>query len=256
MNVMELLEHLVSDLKQTPNVLSVVLIGSGSRNELDEFSDLDIHVVMRGSERPPDQIFYRDNRLVNINFLDKANREAMFTDPWYTLKNLAAAREAKIFYDPDGWYKDLQQRAKNFTWLQVAKDADIAVSYVLAENAEEIHKILSGLSRGDLEKTLYALTGFMLAISSVAALANGVLCNSENKFWRAVRDAEPDAQWKILYWTTLGFSGESVMTRAEAALGLYQRSCTLYRAKLLPQHVPILEHVCFLIEARESYKLT
>jgi hypothetical protein len=215
---MEILEQLVYSLKQDSNVLSLVLIGSGSRNELDEFSDLDIHVIMRGGERPPDQIFYRDNRLVNINFLDKANREAMFTDPWYTLKNLAAVREAKIFYDPEGWYKDLQQRARAFTWQQVAKDADIAVSYVLAENVEEIHKILSGLSRGDLEKTLYALTGFMLAISNVAALANGVLCNSENKFWRMVRDAEPDETWKNLYWIVLGLNGESVETRAQAAL--------------------------------------
>jgi hypothetical protein len=250
MKFVELLEQLTTDLKQNSDVLSIVLIGSGSRNELDEFSDLDIHVVMRGTERPADQIFYQDSRLVNINFLDKANREAMFTDPWYTLKNLAAAREAKILYDPDGWYENLQQRARDFTWKQVAKDADIAVSYVLAENAEEIHKILSGLSRGDLEKALYAVTGLVLSLSNVSALANGVLCNSENKFWRMVRDAEPDAQWKTLYWTALGFNSERVEARAEAALALYLLSAELYRSKLLAKHVPILEQACKFIEAR------
>ncbi len=208
---------------------------------------------MRGTERPSDQMFYRENRLVNVNFLDKANREAMFTDPWYTLKNLAAVREAKIFYDPDGWYTDLQQRARDFTWQQVAKDADQSVSYLLAEGAEMVQKILSGLSRGDPEKTLYATVDLLNSLTNVSALANGVLSNSENKFWRAVRDSEPDEAWKNFYWTALGFNGESVVTRARAALQLYQRSANLYAAKLLPQHVEILEHVCSLIEARESY---
>lgn len=245
----KLLENIVAEHKHGGNTLSIVLIGSGSRGELDEFSDLDIHVIVRG-ERPPDQMFYRENRLVNINFLDTANREAMFTDPWYTLKNLAAAREATILYDSDGWYTDLQQRARNFSWQSVAKDADIAVSWVLAENAEEVQKILSGLSNNNLEKALYATTGLILSLSNVSALANGVLCNSENKFWRAVRDAEPDVAWKKLYWTALGFESESVTTRAEAAVRLYQRSALLYHTKLLAQHVPIIQHVCKLIEAR------
>ncbi len=195
-------------------------------------------------------MFYSEGRLVNINFLDKANREAMFTDPWYTLKNFQATREAKILYDPDGWYEGLQHRAKDFTWQQVAKDADLAVSYVLAENAEEIQKILSGLKHNNPEKALYAMTGLMLSISNVAALAHGVLCNSENKFWRSVREAVPDAQWQSLYWTMLGCHGDRVETRAQAALHLYQRSCELYRAKVLPQHLPILDHVCSLIKAR------
>ncbi len=244
---MELLESIIADIKHDPNTLSVVLIGSGSRGELDSYSDLDIHVIVRGNDRPPDQMFYRDNRLVNINFLDRANREAMFTDPWYTLKNLAAVREARILFDPDGWYTDLQQRARAFTWQQVAKDADVAVSHVLAENAEMVHKILSGLSKNDNEKTLYATVELVQSLSNVSALAHGVLCNSENRFWRAVRDAESDEAWKSFYWTALGLEGESVRTRAEAALRLYQRSVVLYQSKLLTQHLPILEQVCALI---------
>jgi predicted nucleotidyltransferase len=245
----KLLENIVAEHQQSSNTLSIVLIGSGSRGELDEYSDLDIHIIVRG-ERPPDQMFYKEGRLVNINFLDTANREAMLTDPWSTLKNLQAAREAKILYDIEGWYEDLQRRARNFTWQQVAKDADIAVSYVLAENAEEVQKILSGLTHNNPEKILYAMTGLMLSISNVAALAHGVLSNSENKFWRSVRDAIPDEEWKKLYWTMLGFHGDSVETRAQAAIRLYQRSCEIYRAKVLPQHLLILEHVCALIAAR------
>lgn len=243
---MALVESIVDDLKHNPNTLSIVLIGSGSRGELDVFSDLDIHVVVRG-ERPADRMLYRENRLIMINFLDKENREAMLTDPWKAVWDLAAAREAKILFDPDDWYKDLQQRARAFTWQLVAKDADIAVSWVLAENAEIAQKILSGLSSDNLEKTLYATVYLMQNLTNVAALANGVLCNSENRFWSMVRDSEPDSKWKTLYWTALGLASESVALRAKSALHLYRRSVKLYQQKLLPEHVPITQHVCNLI---------
>ncbi len=247
---MNLIKDIIAEHQDDPNTLSIVLIGSGSRGELDVFSDLDIHIVVRG-KRPADRMFYLD-RLVNINFLDKENRESMLTDPWKAIWNVAAAREAQILFDPDGWYTNLQQRAKAFTWPLVAKDADIAVSWVLAENAEIAQKILSGLSRNDFEKTLSATVYLLQNLTNVSALVNGVLCNSENRFWSMVRDSEADSEWKTLYWTALGFSGESVTLRAKSALYLYSRSAALYREKLLPQHMPIVEHVCNLVSDNVS----
>ena len=35
---MDVLNAVVTDLKQDPNALSIVLIGSGSRNELDNYT--------------------------------------------------------------------------------------------------------------------------------------------------------------------------------------------------------------------------
>lgn len=70
---MNILDELVSELEPDPNTLSIVLIGSGARSELGVFSDLDVHVVVRG-ERPADRMFYRRGRLVNVNFLDRQNR--------------------------------------------------------------------------------------------------------------------------------------------------------------------------------------
>ena len=246
-----LLKHIVTEL-EGDNTLSIVLVGSGSRGELDIFSDLDIHVVVRG-ERPPDQMFYRENRLANINFLDRENRESILTDPWKAVLNVAATREARILFDLEGWYADLQQRAQAFNWQLVAKDADIGISWVLAENAEIVHKILSGLNSNGLEKALHATVDLLAALTGAAALANGVLCNSENYFWSAVRDGESDTEWKTLYWTALGLGSESVTVRAKSALRLYVRSVALYREKLLPNHVPIVEHVCNLVASRGSY---
>ena len=246
---MDVLNELVGELEPDPNTLSIVLIGSGARGELDAFSDLDVHVVMRG-ERPADRMFYRQGRLINVNFLDRQNREAALLEPWMAFCNLSAIRGAQILFDPDGWYADLQQRAKDFTWSSLAKEANTAISWILAENGEWVQKILGGLAKGNLEKTLYATVSLLNNLTTLGAYANGVLPNSENRLWSAVRDGEADSAWKTFYWTALGFNSESVAARAEAALQLYQRSAGLHRAKLLPQHLEMVEQVLRLIEAR------
>jgi hypothetical protein len=243
---MGLLNTIVDPFIQNSNTLSVVLIGSGSRDELDAYSDLDIMVIVRG-ERPPDQRYHLENRLVNVNFLDTENRESMFSDPWRAILNIGATREAKILFDPDGWYANLQARARTFSWHSVQEAADLSISWVMAENAEMVQKILSGLSGANLEKTLYASNAVLKGMADVGALANGVLSNSENRFWSAVRDAEPDAVWKKCFWITLGFNDEGIITRAEATLGLYSRSFELHESKLLSDHLKIVRHVCGLI---------
>jgi hypothetical protein len=245
---MELVKRIIAPLERDKNTLSIVLVGSASREQMDAFSDLDIHVVVRG-ERPPDQMFCFEQRLVNINFLDRENRESMLTDPWKALRNIGAAREAQILFDPEDWYSNLQQRARAFVWQNVQAQADISISWVLAENAEEVQKILGGLSNNRLEKVLYALTSLLPNLANVAALANGVLTNSENIFWSSVRDAEPDQLWKELFWTALGFHQESLVTRGQAAVALYARSALLYQDKLLPEHLEIVQHVGTLQKA-------
>ena len=248
---MDLLGSIIAPFKQDPNTLSIVLTGSSVRGEMDAYSDLDIHVVVRG-KRPPDQMLVLENRLVNINVMDAENRESMLTDPWKAMANIAAARDARILFDPDGWYASLQERAKRFSWQTVAKDAAVAISWVLAENAEIAQKVLGGLTTGNHEKALYATVVLLTRLTDVAALANGVLSNSENRLWSTVRDAEPDTIWKNLFWVALGFNAETVTARAEAALSLYSRSVTLYQTKLLPEHLQVIQHAYRLIEARAA----
>ncbi len=246
---MDFLQKIIAPLEQNPNTLSVVLIGSAARNRMNAFSDVDIHVIVHG-ERPPDQMFYFENRLVNINFLDTTNRELMLSDPWKALLNIGATREAKIMFDPENWYVNLQQRARDFKWETVQAAADISISWVLAENAEYVQKILGGLQQQHLEKVLYAMVNLLPNLANVGALASGVLTNSENIFWSSVRDAQPDEIWRNAFWKALGFDSESIIARAEAALVLYARSALIYQSKLMPEHLIIVQNLCQRIEAR------
>ena len=249
---MQLLEPIVEELARDANNLSVVVIGSFSRGEENFFSDVDLHVIVR-NERPAGRIFYLNNRLINIYFSDKQNRESALHDPWMAIRNLAAIREANILFDPEGWYADLQRRAREFDWQEVAQAANLSASWVMAENAEIVQKILGGLRDGNSEKTLWATVDLVNALANVGALVNGVLANSENRIWSSIRDAQADSVWKTLFWKALGFEAETVVARARASLHLYHRTAILYLDRLLPNHAPIVQQVCTFIEA-ETYE--
>jgi predicted nucleotidyltransferase len=248
---MKVLEPILEELKQDKNTLSIVVIGSFSRGEEDSFSDVDTQVIVK-EDRPRDRIFYLENRLININFLSKENRESALHDPWMAICNLSAIREAKILFDPEGWYTDLQQRARSFNWKDVKQAADLSVSWIMAENAEIVQKILGGLQNGNPEKILRATVDLVSGLTDASALANGVLANSENRFWSSVRDSHADSTWKILFWKALGFSEESIITRANAALDLYDKTTTLYFDRLLENHKFIAQKACEFIKTRKS----
>jgi predicted nucleotidyltransferase len=236
--------EILSEFQTDPNVVAVVLVGSAARDEMDAFSDLDVHVVVR-DQRPPDRNYYQHDRLVNINFVDINNRQEMLTNPWRALWNVLPAVQAKILFDPSGWYASLQ--AKAFTWKQVQTAANLEVSQILAGNAEEVQKILSGLRSNNLEKTLYATLGLTSGMGSVGALARGALMTTENRYWSTICAREPDSRWQELLWMALGMNAETVVTRAEAALGLYVKSVELHSASLTVKDAVIATRAVKLI---------
>jgi hypothetical protein len=239
------LNQLLLEFASDANVLSIVVVGSAARQQLNGYSDLDIHVVVQ-SERPPDRSYYHNGRLVNINFMDKNNREQMFVSPWTAIWNIAATRSAQIFYDRDHFYNDLQTRARAFAWATVAEAARPEIARLLVGASEEVHKILAGLRFGLAEKMLYASNGLTLSLANAAALADGVLIESENHFYSSIAAANTES-WGVALWQALGFAGESITARAEAALKLYCLSIKRYSEHLTPAQRQISDQTLGLI---------
>jgi len=229
------LEPLVTELQENPEVLSIVLVGSGARGEMDDHSDLDLHVLVRG-ERPPDRLFYALERLVSVSFMDCDHQERIFTHPRAALWGIQTTRQAHLLYDPEGWYATLQTRARAFRWAQVEQSASLEVSQLLAGYAEEAHKILGGLECGLFEKAIYAAQGMWTGMADVCCLARGAFIETENRRWSTVRNAEPDKLWGELLWRVLGMNDELLATRGVAAAQLYVRSVALYGSHLTPEH--------------------
>lgn len=74
-------------------------------------------------------------------------------------------------HDPHGVFTDLQARARAVRWADLAAKADARAAQLLADNAEELHKVMGGLNSGDDAKP------------------------SENVFLGRARDAWSDSEW-------------------------------------------------------------
>ena len=229
-------DRLTLEFQSDPNVLAVVVIGSAARGDMDAFSDVDVHVVVRDA-RPPDRRFFRDGRLTNINFLDRANREAMLTDPWYAMWNILPTIGARVLFDPDGWYANLQARARAFRWSDVADKANDSIGYLLVERIEEVMKVLGALEHHRPEKALLSINRIIAGLANATVMARGVLILTENSFYSSIAAAEPDARWGKLLWAALGMNAEPVQARARAALRLYALSVDLYGSRCSAGHL-------------------
>ena len=119
---------------------------------------------------------------------------------------------------------------------------------MLAGNAEEVKKILGGLSSNNLEKVLYATLGLTSGMGSVGALARGALMITENRYWSTICVLESDLRWQELLWTALGMNAETVVTRGKAALDLYVKSVELYGTCLTVEDAVIATRVVKLIQ--------
>lgn len=227
-------------------------MGSVARGQADAYSDLDLHVIVP-ADRPPDRVFYRDGRLVTVNFIDQVHAERTLTEPKAALWGMLAARQARIVHDPQGWYAGYQARADTFRWAQVELAASLLISQHLAGTAEEAHKIVGGLMGGQAERALYAAQGVVWAMAEVSALANSSLIESENRYWGSVRDGEPDPRWRDLFWQALGMAPASPETRSLAAARLYARSVQLYAAHLRPEHAEVARPAAQLVETVLSF---
>ena len=224
----------LDELKATPDLLSIVLVGSFARGDSDEYSDIDLHVIVDGV-RPADR-FERLNglRRLSVNFVQRGHQEKILTEPKEAMWGILPARQARILHDPSGYYADLQRRAQAFTWAQVVEKAGPIISRHLAGLTEETHKVLGGLGRGNFEKAMYAASDLAPSLAHVSALANGALIPTENRYFSTVRAAEPDAIWGELLWQALGLNDEPLRPRLKAAARLYARSVALYAAHLRP----------------------
>lgn len=223
------LEEVLLDLKAEAGVLAVFLTGSHARGEADEYSDLDVSVLVASDDFVRNDVAYRGGVLVSVERSTVPHRERAFHEPETTLWNLTSLRSGVPLHDPEGVFADLQQRARGFTWAEVEERAHLRAAHLVADVAEELHKVMGGLRTGDEGKVAYAILGLTFALGNAALLSTGTLIPTENRYLTLARDAWPDPGWRAAYGTLAGLTGEDVPARGRAALVAYERAVALTR---------------------------
>lgn len=239
-----------------PAPSAVALLGSYARGDADEFSDVDILLLLpEDGPDPARTSFLINDRLVVINPVRPEQIGGWFTQPEQAVQAVASLREAVAIDDPAGDFARLQARANNFVWdAAMQAKADSFASGELVGLIEEAHKGLGGLGSGEPGRLLNASFGLSWLPARTVRIQRGVLGNSDNGFYADVRQAVGlDSRWSALLEAAFGVaevgtSARSLPERVRAGLALYCETARLLDAAIQPDDRPLIEATVARIE--------
>jgi hypothetical protein len=233
------------------NVIALALCGSYSRGQGNQYSDVDLWQYVRGEasdamEKPFLETL--DGFLVTVKTTLIGKDRAAMQDPLQAIWVVPAIRQLKILLDKDGSLTSLMEAATDFRWDSIQANANECASRHLASNAEEIHKLLDGLTRKDESKTLYAIWSLTREMSDVLLIQRGILVPTENVYIDfAQATAGRDSTWSRQFRLALGLDRlpagiPPFQGYGKAGLELYRETVALLKEFLLPADVVLVDH--------------
>ncbi len=246
----EFLNDLAAELDDAETV-GFALTGSHARGDATPYSDVDLvrFVTVRpGKESERYTLQCRDGRLISLSTTTVAAKRDEMARPEKAIWVVPGLRQARILLDKDGSLGELQQDAYAFTWQPLQAAADEHASYEVMGYAEEAHKVLGGLDRGDESAALYGTLGLVFGLTQAMAIQRGTLIRSENAYFQQVQDTVGrDSAWTRFHRLAAGFEASPaglspVESRGVAGLGLYRETADLLRAILRPEHLAVIDH--------------
>jgi hypothetical protein len=212
-------------------VEALALTGSHARGDATAHSDVDLlRFVARAptTERDRYRLWLLGGHMVSVTTTTIAKKRAELTQPETALWAVSGLRQARALSDRDGRLAALIAAAHAFTWTPHLRRAATAhASETLGGLAEEVHKLLGALERGDESAMLYATLGLQQGLTRAALVARCVLLSTENAYFaEALRLAGAGSRWERLLRVVIGYDAppdgvSQPYGRAEAAVWLY-----------------------------------
>jgi hypothetical protein len=238
----------------SPDVIGVGIVGSHARGLESQYSDVDFDIfVSRLPEDPYDRytLRYWENKLISLKHTLLEDERAALTNPRRAIWAVPGLRQMKIVLDKDGSMAALQKVAHEFNWQLLQPAADEFAAEEVMGNAEEVHKILSGLSREHESTVLYATWGLVKNMLEAVAVQRGLMIVSENRYFDLIQDSVGrDSAWTRAFRTAWGLDLGSSHFRARgiAALTLYRLTAQMFD-KLIPEkHRKVVDKTLQLIK--------
>ncbi len=203
--------------------LAVVLTGSQARGDAGAGSDIDLVVVFdkapdAGSE--PAAYSMRRGRLVATAWTTPRMAAAAFRDPARFPTYVPGWREAVLLADPDVVAARIQARARRWEWDDVADATDAYVAEQITGWAEEVHKLVAALERGQRHTASVQRSLLAVHLAGLVALQRRILWGADNALHDLVSAAMGEP-WASVQSRAFGEGGESHEDSCRAALELY-----------------------------------
>lgn len=232
-----------------PGVAAVVLMGSYARGDPGRDSDVDVVRFLDGSTTGVTGAGSHliGGHLVVVSDVAPADVEAWFTQPEVAVKVIAGLRLARPLLDRDGYFAVIQRRAHAFTWdAAMQARADRWASEHMTGWAEEAHKGLEGLRRGDTGRLLNARHGMSWGLTRIVQVQRGILESGDNAFYDETAQAiGPDSEWVRLRALAFGIGAANepapaLADQVRAGLRLYALTAGMLDTMLSAQDRPLV----------------
>lgn len=238
----------------SPHVLGIGIVGSYARGQQSRYSDVDFDIfASRLPEDPNDRytLRYWDGKLISLKYTLLADEREALTNPRRAIWAVPGLRGMQILLDKDGSLSVLQKAAQDFDWSTVQKQANEYAAQQVMGNAEEVHKILSGLMREHESTVLYASWGLVKNMLESVAVQRGLLIISENRYFDLIQDSiGRDSSWTRAFRTAWGLDSGASHYRARGAAGLrlYGLTAEMFDALIPEKHRHVVNTTLRLIE--------
>lgn len=238
----------------SPYVIGVGIVGSYARGQESKYSDVDFDIfVSQLPESPYDRysLRYWDGKLISLKYTLLDDERSALTAPRRAIWAVPGLRGMKIVLDKDGSMSALQKAAQEFDWSSLQSAANEIAAEEVMGNAEEVHKILNGLSRGHESMVLYAVWGLVKHVLEAVAVQRGLMIVSENRYFDLIQDSVGrDSKWTRAFRTAWGLDpgASQYQARGAGALALYRLTAAMFDELIPEKHRAVVNNTLRLIK--------
>ena len=237
-----------------PSLIGVGMAGSYARGEESKYSDVDLDIYVN---QLPENLYdrytlrYLDGRLISLKYTLLNDERSALTNPRRAIWAVPGLRGMKILLDKDGSMAALQKAARDFDWSPLQPAADEFAAEMVMGNAEEAHKILSGLARKHESTVLYASWGLIKNMLEAVVVQRGMMIISENRYFDLIQDSVGrDSEWTSAFRAAWGLEegAANYQSRGAAALMLYRLSAGMFDGLIREKHREVISKTLQLIQ--------
>lgn len=225
--------------------------GSSVTGTATPYSDIDIaHVVAEGYTGPLRTFYYDGGLLAAVVVRPLSVWREAATQPERAIFVVPVVRSAIPLIDPEGVIAAFKAELASFTWEPLQEKAKLSAGMLVASQAETVHKVLSGLARGD--NAYDATTMLTLEMTLAIAVFRGVLVEGSAAYMAQVRQSMGDTSaWSRWHRIATGNQERPVYLRdqAIAALNLYRETLRALKIHMAPDRLELASATDAVVES-------
>lgn len=230
---------------------AVWLAGSHARGEAGRHSDIDLGALAAADAGPGYRLERREGYLISTAWTTVEATRASFDDPSVCGAAVPGWRRALVLHDPDGIAAELVAEAHAWDWPRVDERARSWTAEQVTGYAEELHKVVGALERGDRWAAAMQRSVLSLRLPLLMSVQRRILYDSENDVYRLVAEAMGEP-WASTHATALATDGEAGTASTAAALELYMLAAAEVGPGLDARQSEVVAHAVRIGEAARA----